>query len=71
MIPFPPVVEPDLPGAFITVHPRDVSEPHGLPIPWMTGLTSDEGAIKSACNLIFKYFIFLTLLIAHHFSSIN
>ncbi|KAG4076411.1 hypothetical protein HA402_005854 [Bradysia odoriphaga] len=48
MIPFPPVVEPDLPGAFITQHPRDVYEPHAISIPWMTGLTSDEGAMKSA-----------------------
>lgn len=48
MIPFPPVVEPDLPGAFISVHPRDVKQPHGLSIKWMAGLTSDEGAMKSA-----------------------
>lgn len=48
MIPFPPVVEPDLPGAFISVHPRDVTDPHGLSITWMAGLTSDEGAMKSA-----------------------
>lgn len=51
MIPFPPVVEPDLPGAFITQHPRDVYEPHAISIPWMTGLTSDEGAMKSARKL--------------------
>lgn len=48
MIPFPPVVEPDLPGAFITKHPRDEDEPHGLPIPFLTGLTSGDGAMKSA-----------------------
>ncbi|XP_053697726.1 juvenile hormone esterase [Sabethes cyaneus] len=48
MIPFPPVVEPDLPGAFITKHPRDEYEPHGLTLPWMTGLTMDEGALKTA-----------------------
>ncbi|ETN67020.1 juvenile hormone esterase [Anopheles darlingi] len=48
MIPFPPVVEPNLPGAFITKHPRDVSDPHALELPWMTGLTLDEGALKSA-----------------------
>lgn len=57
MIPFPPVVEPDLPGAFITQHPRDVYEPHAISIPWMTGLTSDEGAMKSARKL--KLFLFL------------
>lgn len=48
MIPFPPVVEPDLPGAFITVHPRDVKTPHAISISWMAGLTADEGAMKSA-----------------------
>jgi hypothetical protein len=48
MIPFPPVVEPDLPGAFITKHPRDEVAPHALGIPWLTGITSDEGAMKSA-----------------------
>ncbi|XP_058058216.1 venom carboxylesterase-6-like [Anopheles bellator] len=48
MIPFPPVVEPNLPGAFITKHPRDETEPHAIGLPWMTGLTLDEGALKSA-----------------------
>lgn len=48
MVPFPPVVEPDLPGAFIAKHPRNVTRPHGLSIPWMTGLTNDEGSIKSS-----------------------
>lgn len=48
MIPFPPVVEPDLPGAFITKHPRDEDEPHALHIPLLTGLTSGDGAMKSA-----------------------
>lgn len=48
MIPFPPVVEPELPGAFITKHPRDEFEPHAIGLPWMTGLTLDEGALKSA-----------------------
>ncbi|XP_041788891.1 juvenile hormone esterase [Anopheles merus] len=48
MIPFPPVIEPDIPGAFITKHPRDEYEPHAIELPWMTGLTFDEGALKSA-----------------------
>lgn len=48
MIPFPPVVEPDLPGAFITKHPRDEDEPHALRIPFLTGITSGDGAMKSA-----------------------
>lgn len=48
MIPFPPVVEPDLPGAFITKHPRGPHEKFALDIPFMTGLTYDEGVMKSA-----------------------
>ena len=48
MVPFPPVVEPEGKGAFITKHPRDVEEPHGLTIPFMTGITADEGALKTA-----------------------
>ncbi|XP_053670190.1 juvenile hormone esterase [Anopheles nili] len=48
MIPFPPVVEPDIPGSFITKHPRHELEPHAIGLPWMTGLTLDEGALKSA-----------------------
>ncbi|XP_055308049.1 juvenile hormone esterase isoform X2 [Sitodiplosis mosellana] len=48
MIPFPPVVEPDIPGAFITKHPREGHDENSLSIPFMTGLTHDEGAMKSA-----------------------
>lgn len=48
MIPFPPVVEPDIPDAFITKHPRDEDDPHAAEIPFMTGLTYDEGVMKSA-----------------------
>lgn len=48
MIPFPPVVEPNHPGAFITKHPRGGHDENSLKIPFMTGLTFDEGAMKSA-----------------------
>lgn len=48
MIPFPPVVEPDLPGAFITKHPREEHDESSLKIPFLTGLTHDEGVMKSA-----------------------
>lgn len=53
IVPFPPVVEPDLPGAFITEHPRDVNQPHGLSIPWMTGMNSGEGVLRSARKFSF------------------
>lgn len=48
MIPFPPVVEIDIPGAFITKHPREQHDENSLSIPFMTGITADEGAMKSA-----------------------
>lgn len=45
---FTPVVEPKLPGAFITEHPRDVMPTNAAKIPFLTGLNYDEGLIKSA-----------------------
>lgn len=56
MIAFPPVVEPEHPDAFITMHPRKLLEQNGdlyywgSQIPLMTGVTKDEGALKSACK---------------------
>lgn len=48
MIPFPPVVEPPSSSAFLSVHPRNVDIPHSISIPIIVGITSDEGALKSA-----------------------
>lgn len=48
MVPFPPVIEPEHDGAFITEDPRFKKNMHGNDIPWMTGITSEEGAMKSA-----------------------
>lgn len=48
MLPFPPVVEPDLAGAFITKHPRETITENAKEIPFVTGITFDEGALKSA-----------------------
>ncbi|XP_011864448.1 PREDICTED: esterase E4 [Vollenhovia emeryi] len=49
MIPFRPVIEPEHPGAFLTEDPLiSVREGRLLDIPWMTGVTSDEGALKVA-----------------------
>ncbi|XP_047041092.1 juvenile hormone esterase-like [Helicoverpa zea] len=45
MTPFKAVVEPDLPGAFLTRSPRKI--PDVPAVPWMTGLTKDEGCLKS------------------------
>lgn len=51
MIPFPPVVEPKHPEAFLTVYPRKASEPHGFSLPLMIGATSEEGLLKTAALL--------------------
>ncbi|XP_031636223.1 venom carboxylesterase-6-like [Contarinia nasturtii] len=47
MVLFQPVVEPDVPGAFITKHPRDERAETSSKIPFMTGITHDEGLMKS------------------------
>lgn len=51
MIPFPPVIEPDHAEAFLTVHPRNQLQPHGLALPLMIGATSEEGLLKTAALL--------------------
>ncbi|XP_049885046.1 juvenile hormone esterase-like [Pectinophora gossypiella] len=45
MTPFKAVIEPDLPGAFLKRNVRKV--PAAPAVPWMTGLTRDEGCLKS------------------------
>ncbi|XP_012522381.1 venom carboxylesterase-6 isoform X2 [Monomorium pharaonis] len=47
MIPFRPVIEPEHEGAFLTEDPLvSVREGRLLDVPWMTGITSDEGSLK-------------------------
>lgn len=48
MVPFPPVVEPDLPGVFITEHPSNVITEKSLQIPLITGVNYDEGLLKTS-----------------------
>lgn len=49
MIPFRPVIEPDHPGAFLKEEPaQSLKDGNLADIPWMTGVTSHEGAIKVA-----------------------
>lgn len=48
MVAFTPVIEPDLPGAFITKHPRVMLTENSQKIPFLTGITYDEGLMKSA-----------------------
>uniref|UniRef100_A0A348G5Z4 Carboxylic ester hydrolase n=1 Tax=Odontomachus monticola TaxID=613454 RepID=A0A348G5Z4_ODOMO len=47
MIPFRPVIEPNHPGAFLSENPI-ISAKHGhiADIPWMTGITSEEGSLR-------------------------
>jgi len=53
MIPFRPVIEPKHPDAFLTEDPLiSVREGRLLDIPWMTGITSDEGALRVAGNTL-------------------
>lgn len=48
MIPFRPVIEPEHPGAFITEDPFVATKAgHLVDIPWMTGVTSEEGSLKA------------------------
>ncbi|XP_043271072.1 venom carboxylesterase-6-like [Venturia canescens] len=47
LIPFRPVVEPDHPGAFLKEEPvESIKSGNVIDIPWMTGITSEEGALK-------------------------
>lgn len=47
MVAFSPVVESDLPGAFITRHPHEERTSKSLRIPFLTGVTYHEGLMKS------------------------
>ncbi|XP_002011173.3 venom carboxylesterase-6 [Drosophila mojavensis] len=52
MIPFPPVIEPEHEGAFLTQRPREVAQrPHGQELPLMIGVTAEEGLLKTAALL--------------------
>lgn len=51
MIPFPPVIEPEHEGAFLTERPREAPAPHGQQLPLMLGVTAEEGLLKTAALL--------------------
>ncbi|CAH1119496.1 unnamed protein product [Phaedon cochleariae] len=49
LLPFRPIVEPDSNGAFLTEHPLEIIKSGKLlDVPSVVGLTTEEGAIKSA-----------------------
>ncbi|XP_031345677.1 venom carboxylesterase-6-like isoform X2 [Photinus pyralis] len=48
MIPFPPVIEPKLPGAFLTGHPTKIIQSgKSAQVPWITGLNTEDGALRA------------------------
>ncbi|KAK5647002.1 hypothetical protein RI129_005466 [Pyrocoelia pectoralis] len=48
MIPFPPVIEPKSPGAFLSQHPTDIIRSgKSAPVPWITGLNTEDGALRA------------------------
>ncbi|XP_023948588.1 juvenile hormone esterase [Bicyclus anynana] len=60
MTSFKAVIEPDLPGAFLTRNPR--KPPSTSFVPWLTGLNKDEGCLKSVwlTNFPERYEEFIT-----------
>lgn len=49
MIPFKPVVEHEHEGAFLTAHPTEIIKSgKSAKIPWMTGVNTDDGALRAA-----------------------
>lgn len=48
MVAFPPVIEADSPEAFLTKHPSELLAEQPQKIPFLTGITFDEGLVKSA-----------------------
>lgn len=58
-LPFVPVVEPDVPGAFLTKRPRE-SLP-GIDVPLLTGFNAQEGIILFRRKLIYNLFTVHTL----------
>ncbi|KAJ8984075.1 hypothetical protein NQ317_006573 [Molorchus minor] len=49
MIPFKPVIEPDVKGAFITEHPAEtITSGRSAQIPLIVGLNTEDGALKVA-----------------------
>ncbi|XP_031616881.1 cholinesterase 2-like, partial [Contarinia nasturtii] len=79
---FSPVIEPDVPGAFITKHPREERAETSSKIPFITGVNYDEGLMKSLPIMnypgVFEEFstnlkraLSISLYYDHHNSSIQ
>ncbi|KAF2901295.1 hypothetical protein ILUMI_04893, partial [Ignelater luminosus] len=49
MIPFKPVIEPNVEGAFLTEHPTDIIKSgKASDVPWITGLNTEDGVLRAA-----------------------
>ncbi|XP_025830931.1 venom carboxylesterase-6-like [Agrilus planipennis] len=49
MIPFKPVIEPNVEGAFLSEHPLDIIKSRRMAdVPWITGINTGDGALRSA-----------------------
>lgn len=59
MLIFGPTLEAENEGAILTVHPvQSLKDGLFRDMPWMTGVTEEEGLLKSASN-IFKFFLLI------------
>ncbi|KAF2899651.1 hypothetical protein ILUMI_06511 [Ignelater luminosus] len=57
LIPFKPVIEPNIKGAFLTEHPIDIIKSgKAANIPFLLGLNSEDGAFVSSCTS--QYYLF-------------
>lgn len=49
MIPFRPVIEPNIEGAFLAEDPLEIIKSgRSQPVPWITGINTDDGTLRAA-----------------------
>lgn len=49
MIPFRPVVEPNLDGAFLAEDPEEIIKSGKVAqVPWITGINTEDGTLRAA-----------------------
>lgn len=51
MIPFRPVIEPNLEGAFLVEDPEEIIKSgRSAQVPWITGINTEDGTLRAAGN---------------------
>lgn len=71
-MPFRPVAEPDLPGAFVTEQSLDPKRNFSMSkIPWIIGTNANEGAFRAACTTQFMSYITRTKVYRLYIITIN